>query len=51
MGIPFYLSLLPTQVTWNDARLMQQGMKQLFHTRDDKGRDVKSHILTFTYPE
>lgn len=59
-GIPFYLNLLPTQVTkdnlslvlpTNNASFMRQGMKQVFSTRDDKNRDVKSHVLTFTYPE
>ena len=51
-GCPLqYLSLLPTPVTWDSAHLMRQGMKWLFQTRDDKGRKVKSHLLTFTYPE
>ncbi|HEX5284126.1 MAG TPA: hypothetical protein VFW30_08400 [Bryocella sp.] len=59
-GIPFYLNLLPTQVTrdnlslvlpTNNVSFMRQGMKQVFSTRDDKNRDVKSHVLTFTYPE
>lgn len=50
-GVPFYLNLLPTPVTWDTAHLMRQGMKYWFQTRDDKGRKVKSHLLTFTYPE
>lgn len=48
-GVPFYLSLLPTPVTWNSAALMRRGMKHWFQTRDDKGRNVKSHLVTFTY--
>jgi hypothetical protein len=50
-GMPFYLSLLPAQVTWNSAALMRHGMKHCFQTRDDKGRNVKSHLITFTYPK
>jgi hypothetical protein len=48
-GIPFYFNLLPTQVKWGDAVLMRRGMKHWFATRDDKGRQVKSHCVTFTY--
>lgn len=50
-GVPFYLSLLPTQITWDRAALMRHGMKHWFQTRDDKGRNVKSHLVTFTYPK
>ena len=50
-GVPFYLSVLSTQVTWNSATLMRHGMKHWFQTRDDKGRNVKSHLVTFTYPK
>jgi len=49
-GVPFYFSLLPTPITWNTAYLLRQGMTYWFQTRDDKGRNVKSHLLTFTYP-
>jgi hypothetical protein len=48
-GVPFYFSLLHTPITWNNADLMRHGMKHWFQTRDDKGRNVKSHRLTFTY--
>jgi hypothetical protein len=50
-GVPFYLNLLPTQIRWNEADLMRHGMKHWFQTRDDKGRNVKSHLVTFTYPK
>jgi hypothetical protein len=50
-GVPFYLNLLPTQVMWDSATLMRHGMKYWFQTGDDKGRNVKSHVLTFTYPK
>src|ERR1019366_6977884 len=50
-GVPFYLSLLPTPITWEGAVLMRHGIKHWFQTRDDKGRNVKSHLVTFTYPK
>jgi len=49
-GVPFYLSLLPTQVTWDSATLMRHGMRHWFQTIDDRGLNVKSHLVTFTYP-
>jgi hypothetical protein len=50
-GFPFYLSLLPTPITWGGADLMRHGIKYWFQTRDDKGRNVKSHLVTFAYPK
>src|SRR5215469_12077883 len=59
-GVPFYLHLLPTPVTpqqlpasltSDDTRLIRQGMTQVYNTRDDKNRQVKSHTLKFTYPK
>jgi hypothetical protein len=49
-GVPFYLSLLPTPVIWDDANLMRRGMKHWFQIADDKGRNVNSHLVTYRYP-
>lgn len=49
--VPFYLSLLPAPINWDRAVLMRHGMRHWFQTRDDKGRNVKSHLVTFTYPK
>ncbi len=50
-GVPFYFNLLPTPIRWDGADLMRHGMKHWFQTRDDKGRNVRSHLVTFTYPK
>jgi hypothetical protein len=49
--VPFFLNLTPFDVNRvKGARFLGKGMKQWFSTRDDKGRLVKSHLLTFKYP-
>jgi hypothetical protein len=52
-GMPFFLNLVPEpiQVNHGKGHLLGHGMKQWFSTRDNKGRMVKSHLMTFTYPK
>lgn len=49
-GFPFYLSLMPEKISWKGADLMRHEVKLWFQTRDDRGRNVKSHRVTLTYP-
>jgi hypothetical protein len=52
-GVPFYLNLLPTlpPKANHDTHFMRRNVKQWYQTRDDKQRLVRSHLLTFTYPD
>jgi hypothetical protein len=50
-GIPFVLSLYPEPIKWEGCHLIRGELKQWFNTYDLKRRPVKSHLVTFTYPE
>lgn len=50
-GIPFVLSLFPEEIKWEGRNLIRGELKQWFNTRDLKNREVKSHLVTFTYPK
>jgi hypothetical protein len=51
-GYPFVLSILPSPITMTDGSLlMRHEIKQWFQTHDDKGRLVKSHLVTCIYPK
>lgn len=49
--VPFFLNLVPTEInTTNGAKLVRGTVQICFNTHDDKARNVKSHLVTFTYP-
>lgn len=50
-GMPFFLNITPEPLQLNQGKghMIRGGMKQWFTTKDDKGRDVPSHQLAFTY--
>jgi hypothetical protein len=52
-GLPLFLNLVPEPIQLNHGQghLLRGGMKCWFNTRDRKNREVKSHLLTFTYPK
>ncbi len=45
-GLRFVLNLLPKEVESMDgSQLLYQRVKSVFNVKDDKGRDVRSHVL------
>jgi len=50
-GFPFYLNLIPEPISWAGANLMRHTITMWFQTLDHKGRNVKSHKVTFKYPD
>lgn len=52
-GMPFFLNLMPEPIQLNHGQghLLSGGTKCWFNTLDRKNREVKSHLLTFTYPK
>jgi hypothetical protein len=49
-GLPFFLSLVDEPIRWEGGNLLRGEHKQWFSTWDLKNRQVKSHLMTFTYP-
>lgn len=49
-GLPFFLSLIPEPISWQGGHLLRGEHRQWFTTWDRKNRQVKSHMVTFTYP-
>lgn len=51
-GCPFLLSVFPDPIPMSDGtHLFGRNAKYGFKTRDDRGREVVSHFVTFDYPD
>ena len=49
-GMIYLLNLYPDELKVNGGKLLGRGgMDYKFHTHDDRGRLVLSHVLTYTY--
>lgn len=50
-GLPYILHLIQQPLMMDDQILIRGEHKQWFNTRDRRGREVHSHLMTFTYPK